>query len=110
MPALRSNSTQHSRRWMMAPPSRRRRLLQCGAMLHLDAAATHGRLPVGPLIDALRAMAVVGCVVPPRQVHTVAEGAAPGRLLTMAAWQPGRHLGVKAVTVFAANGARGLPS
>ena len=62
------------------------------------------------LIDALRAMAIEGCVVPPRQVHTVAEGAAPGRLLSMAAWQPGRHLGVKTVTVFAANGARGLPS
>jgi ornithine cyclodeaminase/alanine dehydrogenase-like protein (mu-crystallin family) len=31
-------------------------------------------------------------------------------LLQMAAWQPGGHLGVKTVTVFAANGARGLPS
>jgi len=62
-----------------------------------------------PLIDALRAMAIEGCVVPPRQVHTV-EGAAPGSLLLMAAWQPGRYLGVKSVTVFAANAARGLPS
>jgi len=79
-------------------------------MLSLDAAATHERLPVTALIDALRVMAVEGCVVPQRQVHTLAEGAAPGRLLLMAAWQPGRYLGVKTVTVFAANTTRGLPS
>ncbi|HET7527178.1 MAG TPA: ornithine cyclodeaminase family protein, partial [Burkholderiaceae bacterium] len=53
---------------------------------------------------------VEGCVVPPRQVHTVAEGPAPGRLLSMVAWQPGRILGIKTVTVFAANSALGLPS
>ena len=79
-------------------------------MLSLDATATHDQLPMAALIDALRSMAIEGCVVPARQVHTVAEGAAPGHLLSMAAWQPGRHLGVKTVTVFAANAARGLPS
>ncbi|HEU5293182.1 MAG TPA: ornithine cyclodeaminase family protein [Burkholderiaceae bacterium] len=79
-------------------------------MLNLDAAATHDQLPMAPLIDALRAMAVEGCVLPPRQVLTVAEGEAPGSLLAMAAWQPGRYLGFKTVTVFAANAARGLPS
>ena len=79
-------------------------------MLNFDAATTHDRLPMAALIDALRAMAIAGCVVPQRQVHTVAEGVAPGHLLLMAAWQPGRHLGVKTVTVFAANAARGLPS
>lgn len=79
-------------------------------MLSLDASATHERLPVTALIDALRVMALEGCVVPPRQVHTVVEGTAPGHLLLMAAWQPGRYLGVKTVTVFAANAARGLPS
>lgn len=79
-------------------------------MLSLDAAAVHDRLPMAALIDALRAMAVEGCVVPPRQVHTVAEGATPGRLLSMAAWQPAGLLGVKTVTVFPGNGARGLPS
>src|SRR5512144_1891165 len=79
-------------------------------MLHVDAAATHERLPMAPLVEALRAMAVEGCVVPPRQVHTVAEGQASGRLLSMVAWQPGRILGIKTVTVFAANSALGLPS
>ena len=79
-------------------------------MRTFDAAATHERLPAAALIDALRAIAIEGCIVPARQVLTVAEGAAPGHLLLMAAWQPGRYLGVKTVTVFAANGARGLPS
>jgi ornithine cyclodeaminase len=79
-------------------------------MLAFDAAATHKHLPMAALIEALRAVAIEGCVVPARQVHTLAEGAAPGRLLSMAAWQPGRYLGVKTVTVFAANAARGLPS
>jgi ornithine cyclodeaminase len=79
-------------------------------MLSLDAAATHERLPMPALIEALRVMAVAGCVVPQRQVHTVAQGSAPGHLLLMAAWQPGRYIGVKTVTVFAANAARGLPS
>lgn len=79
-------------------------------MLNFDATATHDHLPMAALIEALRAMAVEGCVAPARQVHTVADGAAPGRLLSMPAWQPGRYLGVKTVTVFAANAARGLPS
>src|SRR5215831_7686310 len=79
-------------------------------MRTLDAATTHDRLPMAPLIEALRTMAIDGCVVPPRQVHTVSEGDAPGSLLSMVAWQPGRYLGIKMVTVFAANGARGLPS
>ena len=79
-------------------------------MLNFDATATHERLPMATLIDALRSMAIAGCVVPARQVHTVGEGAPAGSLLLMAAWQPGRYLGVKTVTVFAANAARGLPS
>jgi ornithine cyclodeaminase/alanine dehydrogenase-like protein (mu-crystallin family) len=79
-------------------------------MLSFDAAATHDRLPPAALVSALRAMAIEGCVVPARQVHTVVEGAAPGRLLSMLAWQPGGLLGIKVVTVFAGNAARGLPS
>lgn len=79
-------------------------------MLSFDAAATHARLPMGALVAALRAMAIEGCTVPPRQVHTIGDGDAAGRLLTMPAWQAGRHLGIKNVTVFPANGARGLPA
>src|SRR5262245_6560265 len=79
-------------------------------MLSFDAAATRARLPPGPLIDALRAITIEGCVVPARQVHTVVDGDTPGRLLSMTAWQSGRYLGVKNVTAFAGNAARGLPS
>ena len=79
-------------------------------MLNFDAATTHESLPARALIDALRAMAIAGCTVPARQLHTVGDGAAAGSLLSMPAWQAGRHLGIKNVTVFAANGARGLPA
>lgn len=79
-------------------------------MRSFDAAATHARLPMGALVAALRAMAVEGCMVPARQVHALGEGDAAGRLLIMAAWQAGRRLGIKSVTVFPANRARGLPS
>ncbi|HEX6016963.1 MAG TPA: ornithine cyclodeaminase family protein [Burkholderiaceae bacterium] len=79
-------------------------------MLSFDAAATHARLPMGPLVAALRALAIEGATVPARQVHTLGEGDAAGRLLMMAAWQAGGRLGIKSVTVFPANRARGLPS
>ena len=77
-----------------------------------DADGTHARLPPAALIDALRAVAIEGCVVPPRQVHAIdaADGQPAGSVLTMTAWQPGRHLGVKTVSVFAGNVARDLPS
>jgi len=79
-------------------------------MHSFDAAATHARLPMGALVGALRALAIEGCTVPARQVHTLGEGDAAGRLLMMAAWQAGQRLGIKSVTVFPGNSARGLPS
>jgi len=79
-------------------------------MRSFDAATTHESLPARALIDALRAMAIEGCTVPARQLHTVGDGSAAGSLLSMPAWQAGRHLGIKNVTVFPANGARGLPA
>jgi len=77
-----------------------------------DAAATRARLPMAPLIAALRALFAAGCEVPARQVVAVtgAGGAVAGHLLLMPAWQPGAHLGVKVVTVFPGNAAHGLPS
>jgi ornithine cyclodeaminase/alanine dehydrogenase-like protein (mu-crystallin family) len=81
-------------------------------MQTFDAAATRARLPMAPLIAALRAMFIAGCDVPPRQVAgvTAKDGAVAGHVLLMPAWQPGAYLGVKVVTVFAGNTARGLPS
>lgn len=75
-------------------------------MLHLDAAALRQRLPLGPLVQALRAMFIAGCEVPLRHTHPIAQA---GTLLLMPAWQPGRHLGVKAINIFPGNAALGLP-
>ncbi len=81
-----------------------------------DTAATRRHLGFAPLIDALRAMFVAGCEVPARGVHRIdgAGGSPPGTapggtLLLLPAWRPGARLGVKTVTIFPANGARGLP-
>jgi ornithine cyclodeaminase/alanine dehydrogenase-like protein (mu-crystallin family) len=77
-----------------------------------DADATRAHLPLVPLIDALRAMFVAGCELPPRHVHEVtqADGAPAGHVLLMPAWQAGAQLGVKIVSVFPGNAAHGLPS
>jgi ornithine cyclodeaminase/alanine dehydrogenase-like protein (mu-crystallin family) len=63
------------------------------------------------LIEALRAMFVSGCVLPDRHHHAIpAKGQDPATLLVMPAWQTGGPIGVKLVTVFPGNGARGLPA
>lgn len=73
----------------------------------LDTEATRARLPMGALVDALRAMFAAGCEVPPRHVHAIGDA---GTSLLMPAWQPGGLYGIKVVNVFPANGARGLPA
>ncbi len=76
-------------------------------MLVLDAPATRERLPMGALVEALRAMFAAGATVPPRHVHAIGDA---GTSLLMPAWQEGGLYGVKVVNVFPANGARGLPA
>lgn len=77
----------------------------------IDAHTTRQRLAFAPLIDALRRMFVAGCEVPLRHTHRIADAQHPGQtagtLLLMPAWQPGRRLGIKTVTIFLGNGARG---
>ncbi|HEV8680752.1 MAG TPA: ornithine cyclodeaminase family protein, partial [Stellaceae bacterium] len=78
-----------------------------------DSAEIHRLLDFPSLIDALRAMFRDGCDVPQRHHHMVASAdvaSAPGTLLLMPAWQAGRALGVKIVTVFPGNAQRALPS
>ncbi len=75
----------------------------------IDAAATRRHLPFEALIDALRAMFVAGCELPLRSTHQVGGDDCGGTLLLMPAWRAGARLGVKTVTVFPGNGARGLP-
>lgn len=75
-------------------------------MLHFDAAAVRERLPWPALVEALRAMFVAGCEVPPRHSHRVGEASS---MLLMPAWQTGGLMGVKTVNIFPGNGALGLP-
>ncbi len=63
------------------------------------------------LIEALRAMFVSGCALPDRHHHSIpTQGQDPATLLVMPAWRQGGPIGVKVVTVFPGNGARGLPA
>src|SRR5688572_213070 len=73
----------------------------------------HRLLDFPSLIDALRAMFLSGCEVPPRHHHHIAAATAdraPGTLLIMPAWQPEGSLGIKIVSVFPDNTRRSLPS
>ena len=71
----------------------------------IDAARTRAALPMGKLVEALHAAFVVGAEAPLRHRHALPDGAT---LLMMPAWQGQTALGVKIVTVFPGNGARGL--
>lgn len=79
-------------------------------MLQLDADATAARLGFAELIPALRRAFADGAQVPLRHTHRIDDPAgASGTVLLMPAWTPGRHLGIKTVTIFPGNSARGLP-
>lgn len=74
----------------------------------IQAADVHAALPYPVLIDALRAGFAAGAQAPVRNSYAVTpEG---DRLLLMPAWRAGIDLGVKLVTVFPRNRARGLAS
>jgi alanine dehydrogenase len=80
-------------------------------MLHLDAEAVAGRLERLPLIDALERAFRCECQAPGRQHYCVGDAENPtDTLLIMPAWQSGVSIGVKLVTVFPGNAARGLPA
>lgn len=71
----------------------------------------HRVLDFPSLIAALCDMFRDGCEVPPRHHHRIATGAPDAAtLLLMPAWQPGRALGIKIVSVFPDNASRALPS
>lgn len=80
-------------------------------MRHLDAEQLCRLLPWTDLIEALRDGFRAHYTVPQRHHHTVSvPDAADATLLLMPAWHSGRYLGVKTVTVFPDNSARGLPA
>lgn len=71
----------------------------------IDLAATRAALAFPALIAALRQAFIAGAEVPLRHRHATAEN---GTLLLMPAWRSGDAMGVKIVTVYPENGARGL--
>ncbi|WP_068638637.1 ornithine cyclodeaminase family protein [Thauera butanivorans] len=77
----------------------------------LNQAQTNEHLPFDRLIPALEQMFVEGCRVPLRHNHAIenAAGEQAGTLLLMPAWQPGKRLGVKTVSIFPGNQELGLP-
>jgi ornithine cyclodeaminase len=74
-------------------------------VLHLDAKSVASATPWPALVAALRLAFEQGCEVPLRHSHAVGGGTA----LLMPAWRAGGCFGVKTVTIFPGNGARGLP-
>ncbi|MBX3603843.1 MAG: ornithine cyclodeaminase family protein [Piscinibacter sp.] len=79
-------------------------------MLQLDATATSAALDFAALIPALRQAFVAGAEVPLRHTHRIEDpGGLGGTVLLMPAWRPGRHFGLKAITIFPGNAAHGLP-
>lgn len=78
----------------------------------IEAASVHAALPYDRLIEQLRAAFRIGGEVPLRSHYhiDVPDSEAGGTLLVMPAWQPGRHIGIKAVSVFPDNPKQGLPS
>lgn len=80
-------------------------------MLNFDAAAVRRHLPWPRMLDALEAALQAEVQAPLRTSHVVeVPGTLPATLLMMPAWRRGRHLGVKLVTVFPGNAARGQRS
>ncbi len=77
----------------------------------LDAAQTAAALPFDRLIPTLRDAFVAGAEAPLRHRHDIAQpDGTDAALLLMPAWQAGGFVGVKVVSVFPGNGARGLPA
>lgn len=76
---------------------------------HFSAAEVEAGLDYPRLIAALdEAFHRGGEAMPVRQSYDVGSGEAPGHLLTMPAWDRGKALGVKLVSVFPRNGDLGL--
>ncbi|HSR72004.1 MAG TPA: ornithine cyclodeaminase family protein [Kiloniellales bacterium] len=77
----------------------------------ISAAELEAALDPESLIERLRQAFRRDITVPVRHHHDIAAGGErDATLLLMPAWQSGRHIGVKIVTVFPDNSARGLPA
>ncbi len=88
-------------------------------MRDFSAADVDAALSYPGLVDTLAAAFTKGAIAPPRHHHAIALAGRPeATLLLMPAWETrapgsqdaGRYMGVKAVTVFPDNAARGQPA
>jgi ornithine cyclodeaminase/alanine dehydrogenase-like protein (mu-crystallin family) len=76
----------------------------------IDAERTRDALPFARLIPVLRQAFAGGAKIPLRHHHTIPQpDGTSAVLLLMPAWQDQGYLGVKIVTIFPGNSARGLP-
>ena len=77
----------------------------------IDQASTAQHLPFDQLIHSIEQMFIGGCEVPLRHNHAIkgSTQAEDGILLLMPAWQVGQRMGVKTVSIFPGNQAKGLP-
>lgn len=79
-------------------------------MLILDAPTTRSFLSFEQLVPALKNAFCQACEVPLRHNHSIdVNGAEPGTILLMPAWQTGSYLGIKTVTIFPGNAKLKLP-
>lgn len=77
----------------------------------IGAAEVDVALDYKPLVERLRQAFRSDIAVPLRQHYAIPTyGEADATLLVMPAWQVGRHIGIKIVTVFPDNAAKSLPS
>jgi ornithine cyclodeaminase/alanine dehydrogenase-like protein (mu-crystallin family) len=77
----------------------------------LSAADVEAALDWDSLVERLRRAFRRGAEVPVRHHHDIGNPGGPeGTLLLMPAWQAGRQIGIKLVTIFPDNDSRGLPS
>src|SRR5579883_1193303 len=80
-------------------------------MIILDAERTASALPFHRLIQVLREAFIAGAEVPLRHRHDIAQpDGTTAALLLMPAWRAKALFGVKVVSVFPGNGARGMPA
>ena len=75
----------------------------------ITAAEVEAALELRDLIERLRETFRKGAEVPVRHHHAIGGGS-DATLLLMPAWQSGRHIGIKLVTVFPHNNEQSLPS
>jgi ornithine cyclodeaminase/alanine dehydrogenase-like protein (mu-crystallin family) len=79
-------------------------------MIQIDFDAVHRLATVGSLIEPLRRAFLSPAVSPARAHYDLDAADQPRSLLLMPSWQPEGALGVKIVTVFPGNAARGSAS